>query len=102
MVLRVLGFLCFILFSNSVFSEPIPIIVISAGKTVQSKSIVGSDIAVVGKEQIDSNNDFFIGDTLEYSVPGMSMFQMGGYGTLTGVQMRGLPGRYSTVFIDGV
>ena len=102
MVLRVLGFLCFILFSNSVFSEPIPVIVISAGKTVQSKSTVGSDISVVGKEQIDSNNDFFIGDTLEYSVPGMSMFQMGGYGTLTGIQMRGLPGRYSTVFIDGV
>ena len=102
MVLRVLVFLSFILFSNSVLSEPIPVIVISAGKTVQSKSIVGSDISVVGKEQIDANSDFFIGDTLEYSVPGMSMFQMGGYGTLTGIQMRGLPGRYSNVFIDGV
>jgi vitamin B12 transporter len=102
MMLRVLVFLYFVLVSSSVFSEPIPIIVISAGKTIQSKSTVGSDISIVGKEQIDSNNDFFIGDTLEYSVPGMSMFQMGGYGTLTGIQMRGLPGRYSNVFIDGV
>ena len=101
-MLKVLVFLYFVLFSSSVFSDPIPVIVISAGKTIQSKSTVGSDISVVGKEQIDSNNDFFIGDTLEYSIPGMSMFQSGGYGTVTGIQMRGLPGRYSTVFIDGV
>jgi len=102
MLLKVLVFLYFVLASSVTLSEPIPIIVISAGKTVQSKSTVGSDISVVEKEQIDSNNDFFIGDTLEYSVPGMSMFQLGGYGTLTGIQMRGLPGRYSNVFIDGV
>ena len=102
MMLRVLVFLSFILFSNSVLSEPIPVIVISAGKTIQSKSIVGSDITVVGKEEINSNNDFFIGDTIGSSVPGMSMFQLGGYGTVTGIQMRGLPGRYSTVYIDGV
>ena len=102
MMLRLGIFLSFILFSNSVFSEPIPVIVISAGKTIQSKSTVGSDISVVGKEQINENNDFFIGDTIGSSVPGMSMFQSGGYGTVTGIQMRGLPGRYSTVFIDGV
>ena len=102
MMLRLSVFLYFVLVSSSVFSEPIPVIVISAGKTVQSKSTVGSDITVVGKETIDSNNDFFIGDTLGYSVSGMSMFQSGGYGTVTGIQMRGLPGRYSTVFVDGV
>ena len=102
MMLRLGVLVSFILFSNSVFSEPIPVIVISAGKTIQSKSTVGSDISVVGKEQINENNDFFIGDTIGSSVPGMSMFQSGGYGTVTGIQMRGLPGRYSTVFIDGV
>ena len=102
MMLRLGVLVSFILFSNSVFSEPIPVIVISAGKTIQSKSTVGSDISVVGKEQINENNDFFIGDTIGSSVPGMSMFQSGGYGTVTGIQMRGLPSRYSTVFIDGV
>ena len=101
-MLRILIFLIFALFSNSVLSEPIPVIVISAGKTIQSKSTVGSDITVVGQDQIDANNDFFIGDTIEHTVPGMSMFQSGGYGTVTGIQMRGLPGRYSTIFIDGV
>ena len=101
-MLRILIFLSFALFSNSVLSEPIPVIVISAGKTIQSKSTVGSDITVVGQDQIDANNDFFIGDTIGHTVPGMSMFQSGGYGTVTGIQMRGLPGRYSTIFIDGV
>ena len=102
MVLRLLVFLYFIFCSNLVLSEPIPVIVISAGKTVQSKSTVGADITVVDNNKIKSNQDFFIGDAIEYSVPGMSMFQSGGYGTVTGIQMRGLPGRYSTVFIDGV
>ena len=102
MMLRLLFFIYFVFCSNLVLSEPIPVIVISAGKTIQSKSTVGSDITVIGNDQIESNQDFFIGDTIEYSVPGMSMFQSGGYGAVTGIQMRGLPGRYSTVFIDGV
>jgi vitamin B12 transporter len=102
MMLRLLVFIYFVFCSNLVLSEPIPVIVISAGKTIQSKSTVGSDITVIGNDQIESSQDFFIGDTIEYSVPGMSMFQSGGYGAVTGIQMRGLPGRYSTVFIDGV
>ena len=89
------------LFSNIVFSKEIPTIVISAGKTIQSKSIVGSDVSVIDGQQIN-NSEFFIGDIIGYSVPGMSMFQAGGYGTVTGIQMRGLPGRYSTIYIDGV
>lgn len=102
MMLRVMVFLNLILFLNPVFSKEIPVIVISPGKTIQSKSIVGSDITVVNDQQINEANDFFIGDIIGNTVPGMSMFQSGGYGTVTGIQMRGLPGRYSTVFIDGV
>ena len=47
MFLRVLVFIYFILFSSSVFSKDIPIIVITAGKTQQSKGTVGSDVEVV-------------------------------------------------------
>ena len=32
----------------------------------------------------------------------MNYFQSGGYGTNAGIQLRGLPKRYSTVYIDGV
>ena len=101
MMLRFLIFIYFTLFSSIVFSKEIPVIVISAGKSVQSESIVGSDITVVNEQQI-SDSDFFIGDVVGYSVPGMSMFQDGGHGTVSGIQMRGLPARYSTVYIDGV
>tara|TARA_B100001142_G_scaffold330155_1_gene396631 strand:- start:1411 stop:3408 length:1998 start_codon:yes stop_codon:yes gene_type:complete len=91
-----------ILFFSSAYSKEVPVIVISAGKTIQSKSTVGSDVAVIDNKEIKEQNDFFIGDIIGNLVPGMSMFQSGGYGTVTGVQMRGLPGRYSTIFIDGI
>ena len=100
MMFRVLVFLYTILFSTQSIAET-PVIVISPGKTIQSKSIVGSDVSVIEGQQINES-DFFIGDIIGYSVPGMSMFQAGGYGAVTGIQMRGLPGRYSTVYIDGV
>ena len=63
MMLRVIVFLNLILFLNPVFSKEIPVIVISPGKTIQSKSIVGSDITVVNDQQI-SDSDFFIGDVI--------------------------------------
>ena len=102
MVLKIIVYLSFILFSNSVFSEPIPVIVIAPGKTIQAKSTVGSDIAVIGNQEISQSDEYFIGDIINDSLPGIGMFQSGGHGTVTGIQMRGLPGRYSTVYIDGV
>ena len=74
-----------ILFFTNAYSEETPVIVISAGKTIQSKSIVGSDVSVIEGQQINES-EFFIGDIIGYSVPGMSMFQSGGYGTVTGIQ----------------
>ncbi len=35
-------------------------------------------------------------------MPGANYFQSGGHGTQAGIQLRGLPKRYSTVYIDGV
>ena len=102
MLIKLVTFLYFILTINFVYAEEVPVIVISAGKTVQSKSTVGSDVSVLSENQIADSKEFFLGDVLEYSVPGMSMFQSGGAGTVTGIQMRGLPGRYSTIYIDGV
>ena len=42
MVLRIFLFFYFIIFPTSIFSKEIPLIVISAGKTVQSYDTVGS------------------------------------------------------------
>ena len=102
MMLRTLIFLYFILISNSVFTKEIPIIVISASKTPQSKSTVGSDIVVINSETIKKSEHNFLGDILKDEMPGASYFQSGGHGTQAGIQLRGLPKRYSTVYIDGV
>ena len=102
-MLKVIIFLLISVFSFSkLFAEDIPIIVISAGKTYQSKSIIGSDVVVVDSKAISESNEFFLGDVLSGSLNGMNYFQTGGHGTTSGIQLRGLPKRYSTVYIDGV
>ena len=102
MMLRGLVFLYFILFSSSVFSKEIPIIVITANKTPQSKSTVGSDVEVIDNKTLKNSNEYFIGDILDNNLNGMNQFQQGGYGTVSGIQLRGQPKRYTTVYIDGV
>ena len=37
----------------------IPVIVIAAGKTYQSKGIVGSDVVIVDSKAISESNEFF-------------------------------------------
>ena len=101
-MLRTLVFLYFILFSTSIFSKEIPIIVISAGKSPQSYSSVGSQVTVIDSEDINKSSDTFLTDLLNNESQGMNIFQLGGTGTNTGIQMRGLPKRYSTIYIDGV
>ena len=102
-MLRAVIFILISIFSfGKLFAEDIPIIVISAGKTYQSKSIVGSDVVVVDSKAISESNEFFLGDVLSENLNGMNYFQTGGHGTTSGIQLRGLPKRYSTVYIDGV
>ena len=102
MMLRTIIFLYFFLFTTSIFSKEIPIIVISAGKTPQSKSTVGSDVEVIDNKTLENSNEYFIGDILDNNLNGMNLFQSGGYGSVSAVQLRGQPKRYTTVYIDGV
>jgi vitamin B12 transporter len=102
MMLRALVFFYFIFFSTSIFSKEIPIIVISAGKTFQSYSSVGSQVEIIDSETIKKSSDSFLTDLLKNEVQGVNIFSLGGRGTNTGIQMRGLPKRYSTIYIDGV
>ena len=102
-ILRLLILILILNFSiNKLFAADIPVIVISAGKTYQSKGIVGSDVVVVDSKTISESNEFFLGDLLSENLNGMNYFQTGGHGTTSGIQLRGLPKRYSTVYIDGV
>jgi vitamin B12 transporter len=101
MIIRIFLLYIFFNFTYAV-AKDIPIIVISAGKTPQSKSTVGSSVSIIDSKTIESSGEYFLGNILDNSVPGMNSFQSGGHGTTQGIQMRGLPKRYSTVYIDGV
>jgi len=91
-----------IFFYNQAFAADIPVIVISPGKTAQSYNEVGSSVTVIDSSQIEDSSSYSISDIIGRSTTSTNMFQMGGEGTNTGIQLRGLEKRYSTIFIDGV
>ena len=88
--------------SISVFSKDIPVIVIAPSKKPQSISTVGSSVTVLDEKFFEETNDFFLGDVLSNNSTSINFFQSGGPGTSSAIQLRGLPKRYSTVYIDGV
>ena len=87
--------------SASSYAE-IPIIVISAGKAPQSKGTVGSDVTVIDRKKIENSNYLYIGDLLDEEILGSNFSRSGGQGTNSLSQIRGLPKRYTTIYIDGV
>jgi vitamin B12 transporter len=89
------------LFKN-LFAADIPIIVIAPSKKAQSKSTVGTSVTVFDEANIENSNEFFLGDVLGNETSSFNYFQTGGHGTTSGIQLRGFPKRYSTVYIDGV
>ena len=102
-MLKVVVSLLIIIFSfQNLFAADIPIIVIAPSKKVQSISTVGSSVSVYDESYIEGTNDFFLGDILGNGTTSFNYFQTGGHGTNSGIQLRGLPKRYSTVYIDGV
>ncbi len=113
MILRIIFsfFLLIILVNSSGATEQdcewnskrgIPCLVISPNKSPQSYSAVGSSVSVINSEILENSNEFFLGTILDENLNGMNYFRSGGHGTVTGIQLRGLPKRYSTVYIDGV
>lgn len=95
--------LTFVFFKFSkIQANEIPIIVISANKSPQSKSVVGSDIALINENTLSNSSNNFVGDILSENLIGMNYFQSGGYGAVSGIQLRGQPKRYSTVYINGI
>ena len=101
-MLRNLILFYFVLFTTSIYSKEVPIIVISASKSPQSYSSVGSQVTVIDSDTIKNSSDSSLTDLLNNEVQGMNIFSLGGRGTNTGIQMRELPKRYSTIYIDGV
>ena len=98
-------FLIFLFFKISqliAYSSEIPIIVISPGKTYQSKGIIGSDVSVITEKNINNSSEFFLHDVISENLNGTHFSRTGGVGTNALFQVRGLPKRYTNVYIDGV
>ena len=89
-------------FPSFVIGQDIPVIVIAPSKKPQSISTVGSSVTVLDEKFFEKTNDLFLGDVLSNNSTSINFFQSGGHGTASAIQLRGLPKRYSTVYIDGV
>ena len=83
-------------------AENIPVIVITASKKPQSLSTVGTSVTVLDENFFKETNEYFLGDALASNTTSSNFFQSGGHGTASAIQLRGMPKRYSTVYIDGV
>ncbi len=91
-----------LIFYNKLLSKDIPIIVIAPSKKPQSISTVGTSVTVYSEEDIENSSESFLHNILNYGSPGISAYQSGGPGTTSGIQVRNLPKRYTTIYIDGV
>ena len=100
--LKILFCFVLLLLSKTSKAEDIPIIVISPGKTYQSLGTVGSDVSVVTEKDIKNSGNFFASDVISNNVIGTHFSRQGGVGTNSLFQVRGLPKRYTNVYIDGV
>ena len=101
--LRVLLLSLILIFSsNQAFAADIPVIVISPSKTAQSTSTVGTSVTVLDENFFKNTNELFLGDVLKGNSNSINFFQNGGPGQTSAIQLRGMPKRYSTVYIDGV
>ena len=83
-------------------ADEIPIIIISAGKASQSKGTVGSDIELLDSKTLKASNITQLGEAIADNISGANYSSQGGPGTISIIQLRGLPKRYNSVYLDGV
>ena len=101
-ILVILTISFFLSGSKVLSSEDIPILVIAPSKKPQSISTVGTSVVVLDEKFLQNTNEYFLGDVLASNTTSANFFQNGGHGSTSAIQLRGLPKRYSTVYIDGV
>ena len=103
MLKKILSILIILIFpAKELFAADIPIIVIAPSKKAQSVSTVGTSVTVLDETFFQNSNELFLGDALATNSTSVNFFQNGGQGQTSAIQLRGLPKRYSTVYIDGV
>lgn len=76
-------------------------LIISANRTAQPLTHVGSAVSVIDREQIERRKPVFISDLLQ-DLPGVAVSRVGGFGAQTQVRVRGSEANHVLVLIDGV
>ena len=105
MLNKFLVYVTIILFLNTakvLSTDDIPVLVIAPSKKPQSISTVGTSVVVLDENFLQNSSEYFLGDVLASNTTSANFFQNGGHGSSSAIQLRGLPKRYSTVYIDGV
>ena len=85
------------------FAADVPIIVIAS--PVKKHNLfqrLELSVTMLDEGFFKNSNEFFLGDVLAITSTSVNFFQNGGQGQTSAIQLRGLPKRYSTVYIDGV
>ena len=76
-------------------------IVISANRTPTDAAKIGSDVTVIGRDELEKSKETLVKDVLD-RVVGINFTQNGPAGTTTTIEMRGAYAGYVLVRIDGI
>jgi vitamin B12 transporter len=76
-------------------------VLITAAGTPQTVDEVSKAISVVTAQEIERRNEYSIGEALR-TVPGLRVQQLGGPGTFTRIQTRGLRDSDTAILVDGL
>lgn len=87
--------------SDSLSTYGLSEVVISANRALTPASEVASSVTIIKKEEIERSNKPFLSDLLK-AVPGLSVVQQGGKGSLSSIFLRGGNAQHTLFRIDGV
>lgn len=83
------------------FAEDVDNLIVSANRTAQPATSIGSSVSVIDREQIENRKPVFITDLLQ-DLPGIAISRAGAFGAQTQLRMRGGEANHVLVLIDGV
>lgn len=76
-------------------------ITVSASQTPVETARTGTVVEVVEQDEIEKSSSVRVEETLN-TLPGISVSGNGGLGSTTALRVRGLPGKYIPVYINGI
>lgn len=89
------------LMASFAIAEDVDNLIVSANRTAQPATSIGSSVSVIDRELIENRKPVFVTDLLQ-DLPGIAVSRAGSFGAQTQVRVRGAEANQVLVFIDGV